>query len=86
MSEVVYKSVDYYRKCLIKKLIHLKVRDCSLVFDNDCEECDKDVLYINALVNQLEYCMEHDLTDEVNTIQSLLSKRCGNCTNCPDSE
>lgn len=78
------EKLIHYRKCVINKLLKLHIEGCSLKFDNDCDDCNKDVLFINALVNQLEYCMDNKLTKEAETIDKLLSKRCGKCNQCPD--
>lgn len=83
---VVYNLKPYY-DCALSKLKDLNINSCGELVNNDCEMdtiSPNEILYIQSLIEGLEYCLGKNLLKKVCQILFVLDSFCDICGTCTD--
>lgn len=75
-------KINKYHQCIINKLLHIKIDGCNIVFDDSCNNCNQDVLYLSAVLDALLYADANNMSNEVQRFESIFNSQCGECGDC----
>lgn len=71
-----------YHKCVLKKILSISIKNCKLIYNQNCDDCNELILYTHTLLQTLKDTIQYGLYEEAKKILLSLDEICQDCTDC----